>query len=131
MHRTSGRHLAADRAVIRAGERDEPAPVRAVVVHAHEVHGDFYVPPLILKLGIVNVHARKLKLEPELDLQWIARGTPGFSGAELANLMNEAAIAATRDDSEAIGRELGLSASGVRVRLHRLLGRLRTELGDD
>ena len=34
-------------------------------------------------------------------------------------------------DSEAIGRELGLSASGVRVRLHRLLGRLRTELGDD
>ena len=34
-------------------------------------------------------------------------------------------------DSEAIGRELGLSASGVRVRLHRLLGRLRMELGDD
>jgi RNA polymerase sigma factor (sigma-70 family) len=34
-------------------------------------------------------------------------------------------------DSEAIGRELGLSASGVRVRLHRLLGRLRKELGDD
>jgi RNA polymerase sigma factor (sigma-70 family) len=34
-------------------------------------------------------------------------------------------------DSEAIGRELGLSASGVRVRLQRLLGRLRKELGDD
>lgn len=34
-------------------------------------------------------------------------------------------------DSEAIGRELGMSASGVRVRLHRLLGRLREELGDD
>jgi RNA polymerase sigma-70 factor, ECF subfamily len=34
-------------------------------------------------------------------------------------------------DSEAIGRELGLSASGVRVRIHRLLGRLRKELGDD
>ncbi len=55
--------------------------------------------------AILRVHARGLQLEAELDLQWIARGTPGFSGAELANLMNEAAIAATRDDSEAIGRK--------------------------
>jgi cell division protease FtsH len=54
--------------------------------------------------AILRVHARGLHLEPELDLQWIARGTPGFSGAELANLMNEAAIAATRDDSEAVAR---------------------------
>ncbi|HEY6118415.1 MAG TPA: ATP-dependent zinc metalloprotease FtsH [Pyrinomonadaceae bacterium] len=54
--------------------------------------------------AILNVHARGLKLEPGLDLQWIARGTPGFSGAELANLMNEAAISATRDNAEAIGR---------------------------
>jgi cell division protease FtsH len=46
-----------------------------------------------------------LHLEPELDLQWIARGTPAFSGAELANLMNEAAMTAIRDDSEAIGRK--------------------------
>jgi cell division protease FtsH len=55
--------------------------------------------------AILRVHARGLRLEPGLDLQWIARGTPGFSGAELANLMNEAAIAATRDDSEAIARK--------------------------
>ena len=54
--------------------------------------------------AILRVHARGLHLEPGLDLQWIARGTPGFSGAELANLMNEAAIAATRDDSEAVAR---------------------------
>ncbi|HYE16627.1 MAG TPA: AAA family ATPase, partial [Pyrinomonadaceae bacterium] len=53
---------------------------------------------------ILRVHARKLKLEEGLDLMWIARGTPGFSGADLANLLNEAAIAATRDGSEAIGR---------------------------
>jgi len=53
---------------------------------------------------ILKVHSRKLKLEEGLDLQWIARGTPGFSGAELANLMNEAAICATRDDAESIGR---------------------------
>jgi cell division protease FtsH len=53
---------------------------------------------------ILKVHARGLKLEKDLDLRWIARGTPGFSGADLANLLNEAAIAATRDNSEAIGR---------------------------
>jgi cell division protease FtsH len=53
---------------------------------------------------ILKVHAQGLKLEEGLDLRWIARGTPGFSGADLANLLNEAAIAATRDDSEAIGR---------------------------
>lgn len=53
---------------------------------------------------ILRVHARNLTLEPELDLVWIARGTPGFSGADLANLLNEAAIAATRDGAGAIGR---------------------------
>jgi cell division protease FtsH len=53
---------------------------------------------------ILRVHSRKLKLEEGLDLSWIARGTPGFSGADLANLLNEAAIAATRDNSEAVGR---------------------------
>jgi cell division protease FtsH len=53
---------------------------------------------------ILRVHSRKLKLEDGLDLSWIARGTPGFSGADLANLLNEAAIAATRDGSEAVGR---------------------------
>jgi cell division protease FtsH len=55
--------------------------------------------------AILKVHARGLLLEEGLDLQWIARGTPGFSGADLANLLNEAAIAATRDASEAVGRK--------------------------
>ena len=54
---------------------------------------------------ILKVHARGLVLEPELDLVWIARGTPGFSGADLANLLNESAIAATRDNSEFIMRK--------------------------
>jgi len=53
---------------------------------------------------ILRVHARRLKLEDGLDLTWIARGTPGFSGADLANLLNEAAIAAARDGSEGVGR---------------------------
>jgi len=72
---------------------------------------------------------------------------PGTSGdpdrAALIDLANAVAALDHRDrtliglryiaelGSDAIGRELGLSASGVRVRLHRLLGRLRTELGDD
>jgi len=55
--------------------------------------------------AILKVHARKVKLEDGLDLQWIARGTPGFSGADLANLVNEAAIAATRDEADAVGKK--------------------------
>ncbi|HEY0544732.1 MAG TPA: ATP-dependent zinc metalloprotease FtsH [Pyrinomonadaceae bacterium] len=54
---------------------------------------------------ILKVHARGLTLETGLDLGWIARGTPGFSGADLANLLNEATIAATRDQSNAVERK--------------------------
>ena len=80
-----------DRALTRPGRFD-----REIAVDLADVNG---------REAILNVHARNLKLEDGLDLQWIARGTPGFSGAELANLMNEAAIAATRDDAEAVGRK--------------------------
>jgi cell division protease FtsH len=45
---------------------------------------------------ILNVHARKVPLGPNVDLRLIARGTPGFSGADLANLVNEAALTAAR-----------------------------------
>jgi cell division protease FtsH len=80
-----------DKALTRPGRFD-----REIAVNLADVSG---------REAILKVHARNLKLEAGLDLQWIARGTPGFSGAELANLMNEAAIAATRDDAEAIGRK--------------------------
>jgi cell division protease FtsH len=80
-----------DQALTRPGRFD-----RQIAVNLADVRG---------REAILRVHACGLHLEPELDLQWIARGTPGFSGAELANLMNEAAIAATRDDSEAIARK--------------------------
>jgi len=80
-----------DKALTRPGRFD-----REIAVNLADVSG---------REAILKVHARNLKLEDGLDLKWIARGTPGFSGAELANLMNEAAIAATRDDSEAVGRK--------------------------
>ena len=80
-----------DKALTRPGRFD-----REIAVNLADVNG---------REAILWVHARNLKLEKDLDLTWIARGTPGFSGADLANLMNEAAIAATRDESEAIGRK--------------------------
>ncbi|CAA9573392.1 Cell division protein FtsH [uncultured Synechococcales cyanobacterium] len=54
------------------------------------------------RLGILDVHAREKKLAPEVSLEAIARRTPGFSGAELANLLNEAAILTARRRKEAI-----------------------------
>ena len=54
--------------------------------------------------AILKVHARHIPLDRDLELNWIARGTPGFSGADLANLLNEAAIAATRDQRESVAR---------------------------
>jgi len=80
-----------DKALTRPGRFD-----REIAVNLADVNG---------REAILTVHARNLTLENELDLKWIARGTPGFSGAELANLMNEAAIAATRDGSDAVDRK--------------------------
>jgi cell division protease FtsH len=54
------------------------------------------------RLGILEVHARTKKLSPDISLEAIARRTPGFSGAALANLLNEAAILTARRRKEAI-----------------------------
>ncbi|HWY31102.1 MAG TPA: cell division protein FtsH, partial [Candidatus Acidoferrum sp.] len=51
----------------------------------------------------LKVHAKNVKLAPDVDLSVIARGTPGYSGAELANLLNEAALLAARTNRKAIG----------------------------
>ena len=52
---------------------------------------------------ILRVHARKIALEPDVELRSIARGTPGFSGADLANLVNEAALIAARAGRHTVG----------------------------
>ncbi|MGG6295858.1 ATP-dependent zinc metalloprotease FtsH [Leptolyngbya sp. AN02str] len=54
------------------------------------------------RLGILQVHARNKKLTPEVSLEAIARRTPGFAGADLANMLNEAAILTARRCKEAI-----------------------------
>lgn len=54
------------------------------------------------RVGILQVHARNKKLAPEISLEAIARRTPGFSGADLANMLNEAAILTARRRKEAL-----------------------------
>jgi cell division protease FtsH len=60
------------------------------------------LPTLTERAAILAVHCRGKKLGPDADLNVVARGTPGFSGADLANLANEAAIVAVRDDREVL-----------------------------
>lgn len=55
--------------------------------------------------AILNVHAKGKPLEPEVDLGSIARGTPGFVGADLENLINESAILAARQNKKSIGQD--------------------------
>jgi cell division protease FtsH len=71
-----------DPALLRPGRFD-----RQVTVGAPDIKG---------REQILKIHAKKVALDPEVDLWQIARGTPGFSGAELANLINEAALYAVR-----------------------------------
>ena len=52
---------------------------------------------------ILQVHTRHVKLAPEVDLKVIARRTPGFVGSDIANLVNEAALLAAREDKKAVG----------------------------
>src|SRR3954471_15755475 len=77
-----------DPALLRAGRFD-----RVVLVDRPDRKG---------RLEILQVHARKVTLAAEVDLDKIAASTPGFSGADLANLVNEAALLATRRGAEAV-----------------------------
>ena len=77
-----------DSALMRPGRFD-----RQVTVDAPDIKG---------RLSILEVHARNKKLAPELSLDSIARRTPGFTGADLANLLNEAAILTARRRKDTI-----------------------------
>ncbi|MBI3318913.1 MAG: ATP-dependent metallopeptidase FtsH/Yme1/Tma family protein [Candidatus Omnitrophica bacterium] len=77
-----------DPALLRPGRFD-----RQIVIDRPDLRG---------REEILRVHTRKIKLDPEVDLKSIARQTPGFSGADLANLANEAALLAARHEKEAV-----------------------------
>lgn len=71
-------------------------------------------PDLIGREEIIKVHIREIKLAKEVDLKAIARQTAGFSGADLANLANEAALLAARNNKDAVGiKELEASIERV------------------
>jgi cell division protease FtsH len=76
------------------------------------------LPNLAERKAILAVHCRGKNLDPSVDLDVVARGTPGFSGADLANLVNEAAIFAVRD-----GRDVITAADFSNARDRILLGR--------
>jgi cell division protease FtsH len=80
-----------DPALLRPGRFD-----RQVVVGNPDLKG---------REAILTVHARKVSLMPDVDMRRIARGTPGFSGADLANLINEAALIAGRGGRRQVSSE--------------------------
>jgi len=80
-----------DAALLRAGRFD-----RQVLVDRPDVNG---------REAILKIHAKKVKLGQDVDLKVIARKTPGFSGADLANIMNEAALLAGRKNRDAVAME--------------------------
>ncbi len=77
-----------DPALLRPGRFD-----RQIVVPNPDING---------RESILHVHSAKVPLSPDVDIRVIARGTPGFSGADLANLINEAALLAARRDKKVV-----------------------------
>lgn len=77
-----------DKALLRPGRFD-----RRIVIDLPDIKGRF---------EILQVHAKKIKLDPTVDLMNIARNTPGSSGADLANVLNEAALLAARKGRSAV-----------------------------
>ena len=85
-----------DKALMRAGRFDRQIEVGMPDVKERE--------------EIFNVHLRPLKLDPQLDRSFLARQTPGFSGADIANVCNEAALIAARHNKKFISKEDFLAA---------------------
>jgi len=80
-----------DPALLRSGRFD-----RQILVDKPDING---------REAILNIHAQKIKLADDVDLKVIAQKTPGFSGADLANAINEAALLAVRKNKQKVGME--------------------------
>jgi cell division protease FtsH len=78
-----------DPALLRPGRFD-----RQIVVSRPDLKG---------RIEILNVHIKKIPMDKDVSLEVIARGTPGFSGADLENLVNEAALLAARKNGKSVG----------------------------
>lgn len=85
-----------DKALLRAGRFDR------------QIHVD--LPDLAERKAIFNVHLKPLKKDDTLDVDFLARQTPGFSGADIANVCNEAALIAARHNSNHVGKQDFLNA---------------------
>lgn len=85
-----------DKALLRAGRFDR------------QIHVD--LPDLNERVEIFKVHLKNLKLEPDFDVDFLAKHTPGFSGADIANVCNEAALTAARRNKKVIDRQDFLDA---------------------
>ncbi len=85
-----------DRALMRAGRFDR------------QIHVD--LPDLLERKEIFDVHLRPLKISKELEIDFLARQTPGFSGADIANVCNEAALVAARKGKKEVERQDFLDA---------------------
>ena len=85
-----------DSALMRAGRFDR------------QIHVD--LPELKERLEIFKVHLRKIKLAPGFDMEFLAKQTPGFSGADIANVCNEAALIAARHNKEFVDKQDFLDA---------------------
>ena len=85
-----------DKALLRAGRFDR------------QIHVD--LPELKERIEIFNVHLKGLKVEEGFDVEFMAKHTPGFSGADIANVCNEAALTASRKDKKEIDRQDFLDA---------------------
>ena len=79
-----------DPAILRPGRFD-----RRITVNRPDVRG---------REAILRVHTKRVPLSPDVDMETIARGTPGFAGADLENLVNEAALLAARQDKDAVSQ---------------------------
>ena len=96
-----------DKALLRAGRFDR------------QIHVD--LPDLNERKGVFGVHLKPLKLDESVDLDLLARQTPGFSGADIANVCNEAALIAARHGKNAVGKQDFLDA------VDRIIGGLEKE----